>query len=426
MEKSGLLISYYFPPVGGGGVQRTAKFVKYLHCFGWNPVVLTVQRNVYEKTGRVIDETLLVDIPEEVRIIRTKSLDLLRVSKSVKRVGRRDWKSVAKMLINRIGGIFVNPDAQMLWIPIAVLAGLRAIREYGVRIIYSTANPWSSHIVGLILKRITGLPWIADYRDAWNLNPYTKLASSFRRSLQLLMERMVVAGADRIIFTAKGTQSDYEKFFGSGKMATIRNGFDPEDFTRVKPQSIEKFSILYSGSVWSYRKLDYFVHALSQWLKSNPQARSDTVVNFMGIIDEDTISLIERVGLGSVCNTLGYLPHRKSISYLLGSDVLFITLDEGGESVIPGKLYEYMASGSAILALLPLNGIAAKILREEERGDYLVSPRDIQGTMDKIALLYRQYKEGNLPKYPPVKNLASYTRKEATRQLNDIMCELIE
>lgn len=142
-------------------------------------------------------------------------------------------------------------------------------------------------------------------------------------------------------------------------------------------------------------------------------------------MDSETRTIIEKENLKDVSNLLGYRKHKDSIAYLLGASVLFITLDENGETVVPGKLYEYLASGRPILACLPPLGIAANILRKEGRGNYIVSPRDIVATEDKLLLLYSNYKEGCLPSYR-VDNLQEYTRKKAIEKLcrifNDLRC----
>lgn len=143
----------------------------------------------------------------------------------------------------------------MLWIPIAVRVGLKLIRKHRIHVIYSTANPWSDHIIGALLSKISGLPRVADYRDAWNLNPWEKYTSVIRRKTQMFLETKVIQNAQRVIFTTDGTKLDYKRAFGNGKFNTIRNAFDPEDFDSAKPIKTSKFTIQYTGSTRYYRKL---------------------------------------------------------------------------------------------------------------------------------------------------------------------------
>ena len=419
-----LIIAYYFPPVGGGGVQRTTKFVKYLRHFAWEPVVLTVKEEIHKKANRVIDKTLLRDIPKKMNISRTNCIDLGRMSVSI-RTSKSSSSNVLSIrsLVKQIGGFFINPDAQMLWIPIAVRVGLKLIRKHRIQVIYSTANPWSDHIIGALLSKISGLPWVADYRDAWNLNPWEKYTSAIRRKIQMFLETKVIQTAQRVIFTTDGTRLDYKKVFGNGKFTTIRNAFDPEDFTFIKPIKTSKFTILYSGSTWYYRKLSYFLHGVSNWTKKHPNARQHIVINFLGKLDSETRAIIEQENLEDVSNLLGYRKHKESIAYLLGASVLFITLDENGETVVPGKLYEYLASGKPILACLPPLGTAADILRKEGRGSYIIGPRDIVAIEEKLLLLYNNYRKHCLPSYH-VDNLQEYTRKKATEKLCKIFNDL--
>lgn len=426
MAKRVLIIAYYFPPVGGGGVQRTAKFVKYLPEFGWKPVVLTVKEEVYKRTNRSIDVTLLEDIPKEVYVSRTNSIDLGSISSTVK---AKTKSSVAKLsfksLLNEIGGLLINPDAQMFWIPVAVRKGLKLINEKKIDVIFSTANPWSDHIVGLILRRITGLPWIADYRDAWNLNPCTTHTSRIRKNIQFLLEKKVIKSANRIIFTSDGTKDDYKRVFGNSKFVTIRNAFDPDDFLLAKPKKFPKFTFLYAGNIPGYfKRPSSFIYVLSNLLKKYPHVRQEIMINFLGKKDEKIKSIAEENNLLDIINFLGYKSHKESIAFQLGADVLFLTLDDDiGETAIPGKLFEYLASGKPILALIPPSGKTADILRKEGRGEYIVSPRDVESIENRIMALHTKYKNGCLPIYP-VENLQAYTRKNATKKLSRLLVDL--
>lgn len=418
MAKKVLIIAYYFPPVGGGGVQRTLKFVKYLPDIGWQPIILTVHEKVYRKTNRVLDKTLLKDIPEEVRVVRTDPIDLGKISKMIKApIESNSSKPSIKSLINKIAGLVIVPDSQMPWIPIAANEGMRLIKKHKIEVIYSTVNPWSDHIIGAVIKRLTGLPWVADYRDAWNLNPYLVHSSKARKEIQLFLEKQVIKLADKVIFTTEGTKKDYNRMFGNGKFVTIQNGFDTDDFISIKPKKFLKFTILYSGSIWPYRRPYYFISAISSWIKKYPEIRKDIMINFLGILDEETKSFIRKKNLEDIVSLTGYLSHKESISLLLGADVLLLTINGGGESILTGKIFEYLASGKPILALIPPLGVAADLLIKEGRGEFIVEPRDVESIENKIMSLYIKYKNGCLPIYP-IDNLEVYTRREATKKLS--------
>ncbi|MCK4576136.1 glycosyltransferase [candidate division WOR-3 bacterium] len=424
MTKKVLIIAYYFPPVGEGGVQRTAKFVKYLPELEWEPVVLTVKERIYRKTNRVIDVSLLKEIPKSVHVIRTKCIDLANISKRVKADSVSNSSNVSlKMLMNKIGGLLINPDAQMFWIPIATTVGLKLINQHKIDIIYSTGNPWSDHIIGAILNIVTRLPWVVDYRDPWNLNPYLTHSSKIRENLQLFLEASVIKHANKVIFTTERTKKDYERVFGDGKFVIIRNSFDPLDFESVKPKRFQKFTIVYSGSMQHYRGPYYFISGLWNWLKRCPQARQELQINILGKINEEAKTLIDKLGLQDVMNLIGYVSHKESIAYLLGADVLLSIVDVGGETIIPGKIFEYFASGKPILALIPPSGSAACILRKEGREKYIVSPRDVESIEDRLNSLYSKYKKGCLPIYP-VDNLQLYTRKRACENLSELFNNL--
>ncbi len=424
MKQKVLIIAYYFPPMGGGGVQRTTKFVKYLPELGWEPVVLTVREKIYRKTNRILDVTLFKDIPNDVRVIRTDCIDLTNTSKTVKAdIESGSPKLSIKSLINKIGGLVINPDSQMPWIPFAVTEGIKLIKKHKIDVIYSTANPWSDHIIGAILKKITGLPWVADYRDAWNLNPYLVHASRIRKNIQLFLETKVIEYAHQVIFATEEMKKDYIRVFGDCKFETIRNGFDPDDFKSVRPKKFSKFTILYSGNIWSFTRPSFFILAISNWLKRYPQARREIIVKFLGRIDVATKSLIDKERLEDVMHLEGHSTHAESIALLLGASVLLLTIDEGGESILTGKIFEYLAAGKPILALVPPSGMAADLLKNEGREEYIVSPKDVASIEDKIMSLYTKYKNRCLPIYP-VDNLQAYTRRKATEKLSKLLNSL--
>jgi len=419
--KKVLIIAYYFPPMGGGGVQRTAKFVKYLPVFGWEPVVLTVREEIYKKTKRIVDPTLLNDLPSNICIVRTNSIDLGRISSELKPQKEvKTFQKSIKSLINKIGGLFINPDAQMLWIPIAVKEGLKLIKRFSIDVIYSTGNPWSDHIAGFILKKITGLPWIADFRDPWNLNQYIVQSSRMRKKIQIVLETKVVNCADRVIFTTEKTMEHYKKEFKDSKFVTIRNAFDPSDFVSIQPKKFPKFSLLYAGNMQSYRGPCNFIKALTECFKEYPQAKQEIMVNILGQINTEAKRLIEKNGLQDSVNLIGHVSHNENIAYLLGADVLLSIVNHGGELIIPGKIFEYLASGKPVLALIPGSGSAAEILKKEGRGEYIVDPRNVIEIKSQIMNLYTLYKTDSLPRYP-TDNLQAYTRKEATAKLSKLL-----
>jgi glycosyltransferase involved in cell wall biosynthesis len=147
------------------------------------------------------------------------------------------------------------------------------------------------------------------------------------------------------------------------------------------------------------------------------------MIIFLGAVDEETRSLAEKEGLKDIVDFKGYMKHKESISFLLGAHVLLLTIDEGGESIITGKVFEYLASGKPILALVPPSGMAADILRKERRGEYIVNPRDVELIKERLTSLYARYKKGCLPTYP-VNNLNAYTRKEASEKLSRLLNDI--
>ncbi|MCK4235210.1 MAG: glycosyltransferase [Spirochaetales bacterium] len=425
MEKKVLIITYYFPPVGGGGVQRTAKFVKYLPEFGWNPFILTVKEEVCQRTKRPIDRTLLDDIPENIYIKRTNSKDLLQYKGGItSEWGGKGQAYTYKRFLKRIAELLINPDSQMPWIPIAVMSGFKMILKNKIDVIYSTGNPWSNHIVGAILKKLTNRPWVADFRDPWTLNPFQKYSSKFRYEIHCILEKKVFEIANKIIFTSQQTADDYRKIYRTNKFAIITNGFDEEDFKTSQVPKCQGLNILYSGNIIAnFKSSSMFIYALSKFLEKNSKSKKDIKVNFLGSVDARFKSLFEKGNFAGVINALGYKSHRESISMILSADVLLLMRNELGRMIIPGKLFEYMASGKPILALIPINGSAAIVLKNEGRDDFIVNPNDLQGIEKKIELIYWKYKQKLFQSYR-TDNLDRYTRKNLAGDLSAVLDEI--
>jgi len=425
--KKVLIVSYYFPPVGGGGVQRTSKFVKYLPIYGWRPFVLTAKEEVYHKTNRPMDKTLLDDIPKDIKIYRTRSFDLLAYSKGKAKKGWRSEKRAQHGGIwRKILGIIVNPDAQMFWIPTAAAKGLRLIIKEKIDAVYSTGNPWTNLIVGVILKKIARRPLIADFRDPWTLNPFCTYSTKFRYAIQRNLEKRTFESADKVIFTSNRTLEDYRKVFNVNKYVTITNGFDEDDFATVRRSYNRRCNFLYAGNILAdFKSPVYFIRAVSKFLQGYPEARKEITINFLGKIDIGFKKFVQQKNLEDVIEILGYRSHRESVVAVVNAHILLLIRGKEGKMIIPGKLFEYFASGKPILALIPSDGSAADLLREEDRDEFIVDPEDMDGIAKKIEVLFRLYKKRKLPSYH-VNNLNRYTRKKLTERFVGVLNEVVK
>ena len=261
-----LFLAYMFPPLGGGGVQRSLKFVKYLPANGWNPVVLSVRPISYY----VYDPQLLAEVPASVEVVRSHSLDPLRLSALVFRDGKRgalrertqhavfSEDSRIVRLYRALRRIAFFPDAQLGWIPFAFERGLRIIKTTRVRVIYSPAAPYSSAVTAYLLSKVTGLPYVIDFRDGWTDDAYHAPPTSLHRRAHRSLERLVVTNASAICVYGNWLGEKLAKRYPKVKnrITEITNGFDPSDFEEVDvaPKKSRRVRLVYSGSLYAHHR----------------------------------------------------------------------------------------------------------------------------------------------------------------------------
>lgn len=371
-----LFIAYAFPPCGGAGVQRSAKFVRYLPDFGWLPTVLTVDPSCYG----VRDGSHTHEAPASVEVIRTRHFDpVVRFARSarelngsaangngsssrvslgrgVRRIARSAWVALDRSLL--------VPDPAVLWYPRAMAAGRKAAEQTKFDLVYSTGEPYSSYFVARTLSRQLGVPFVMDMRDPWTVESYRSVKpSAARRLLEREQERYLLAECAACIFAFRHSGL-YDEAYPqwADKFHYIPNGYDTADFVGVEPKRFKKFTVLHNGTFLpGYRTPETFLRALRRLLTEEPDLASRIEVLFVGKKGEE-IGLIRELGLVPVVRQIGYVPHRESVAYLKGADLLLL-VGGGNRSEETGKVYEYMAAGKPILALVRADGAAAGVLR---------------------------------------------------------------
>ena len=371
-----LVIAYYFPPRGGGGVQRITKFVRYLPEFGWMPTVLTVATSFYGR--RKIDLSHVDEFPAAVEIIRTPRTDLpiksgrlMSVVDLIKPnlahlVGPMRWMRRLRFFARRERATSdrFHPKGVTLWCLRAVAAGCRAHRRRHFELILATGEPYSDFLIAWILSRLTRVPFVLDMRDPWTLDPYEEAPSPrLRQLIHRRIERWMLSTCSACIFANRSIDlyaSTFPKW--KQKFYYIPNGYDSADFEDVKAKEFDKFTIVHNGTFLpGYRTADTFLLALRDLLDSSPDLRQRIQALFVGTIGQEE-KLVRDLSLGAIVQQLGYLPHRSSIEYVKGADLLLLV---GGRHrwEETAKVYEYLASGKPILAFLQPDGAAAEILR---------------------------------------------------------------
>lgn len=425
--KKVLIITYYWPPAGGPGVQRVLKFAKYLPEFGWQPVILTVENGEYP----AIDESLLNEIPNDIKVYKTKTLEPFFFYKKL--TGSNEnipthvlSKSKGEKLTQKLtrwirANVFI-PDARIGWKPYLVNEGKKIIKNEKPDLIFSSSPPHSLQIGAKKLVEKSGLKWVADFRDPWTDGFWQKELPRTNYALKkdLQYEKEVLSSAD---FVTTVSESIIQLFQNKIKnnYSAIPNGYDEIDFSGVIKTKPGKFRITYTGSLRLSQIPYKFFEALKD-IKEN-QLAEKIKITFVGTMHPDAIELINKLGLNDFINIVNYMPHQDVINYTVNSEMLLLSIPntKNNEGILTGKLFEYIGSKNFILGFGPQEGDAAKIINELKCGvmlDYSDDPKDL------ILTRYKEWSEGK-DISSSLLNIEMYTRKNLTKKLVDIFESLI-
>jgi glycosyltransferase involved in cell wall biosynthesis len=376
VERRALVLAYFFPPLGGGGVQRVLKFVKYLPEFGIRPTVITTRSRAYA----VKDPTLAADIPAGVTVDRAPELPLQRL------------RLLAGGLFERLRmpgltGFVPWPDEYAGWIPGALVATLRQIRRERPDVIFSSYAPASVHLVAFLASRLSGVPWVADFRDEWTQNAESRQGPRILRALNESLERAVLRHASAVTVVA-----DYFRFAGQidGPRVLIPNGVDPDDISASQDTQPEttRFRLLFAGALYGGRDCSPLLRALRKLVRDgalDPQQVEFRVVGNVwvpGGLELDQIDVSET----------GYLRHAEAVDEMRKGHALVICLPEGSNAAT-GKLWEYLAVERPVLVIGPSTSVAAQVVHELEAG-LAVEPTDDRAVEDAVLEMFRRWENG--------------------------------
>jgi glycosyltransferase involved in cell wall biosynthesis len=415
--KRALLLAYNFPPMGGGGVQRSAKFAKYLPEFGWEPVVVAAADPLYWAR----DDTLLSDIPPGT-IVRRLSPSRPHLLYSL--VAAITSDAVSQDVLSNI----IIPDDRVFWALKAALAARTIIKQRAINLIYTTSPPHSAHLAGLILKRVTGLPWVADFRDPWTGDFRYDPPTRWVRKVHTYCERKILEGADRVICITESARHSYIADFGIDpkRLVTIYNGFDASDFSidhNRHDASSSRIVITHSGSFYGTYFPDTFIRALAEVLSNNADLRKRVTVRFVGVMEKGMEERIRRV-LPDHSMFSGYVSHSEAVKAVMESDInlLALPVEEKVSYAVSGKLFEYLAAGRPILAIVP-RGEAARIIESAQAG-MVLSHSGVHELSDALsrAIPMLAGEKGGLPDRGTVDR---FERRRLTGQLARVFNEVI-
>lgn len=420
-----LIITYYWPPAGGPGVQRWLKFVKYLPDFGVQPIVYIPENPTYPIT----DEGLLKEVSDKAIILKNKIFEPYQLAsifskKQTQKISSgiipaaKKQSFLEKLLLWVRGNLFI-PDARKYWVNPSVAYLKNYIQENNIDTIVTSGPPHSLHLIGLKLKEQLNIKWLADFRDPWTTIGYHKALklSTYANKKHKLLESKVLNTADTIIVTSKTTKTEFQ-LITSKPIEVITNGYDIENIPRQTMD--EKFTISHIGSFLSNRNPKIFWEVLQELVSENEAFAAQFQLKLIGKVSQEILYSISQYQLDAYSNNLGYVSHLVAIEHQRKSQVvLLIEIDsEETKSIIPGKLFEYMVSERPIIAIGPKDSDFSEIITSTNTGEFFnYSEKD---RLKKTILSYFElFLENKLQVYPI--GLEQYSRKSLTEKLVKIL-----
>ena len=422
-----LVITYYWPPAGGPGVQRWLKFVTYFKEFGIDPIVFIPDNPHYPIT----DESIGSELPEGIQIIRfpikepygfANLISKKKITQVSSGIITKRKQSVLEKVLLWIRGNFFIPDARIGWVKPSINFLRNFITDHHVEAIITSGPPHSLHLIGKSLKEETGIKWVADFRDPWTTIHYHKSLRLTKRAQKkhIALESEVLTKADHVVVTSATTKKQFQKITQT-PIEVITNGYDSNDNFKLNLDI--KFTLSHIGSLLSNRNPIILWEALSELCSENPEFSKDLLIQLAGSVSDAILISIQKYGLMDQCVTLGYLSHQKAIQLQYNSQVLLLiemNLPET-KAIIPGKLFEYLAAKRPILAIGPVDSDVEKIIEETNSGSYF-GYSEKEKLKKQISLFYSEYREGHLTLNS--KGLSKFSRKTLTSKMSDLIKSL--
>lgn len=426
-QKKLLIITYYWPPAGGPGVQRWLKFVKYLPDFNVQPIVYIPENPTYP----IVDEGLMSEVSDNAIILKNKIFEPYQLAgflskKETKKISSgiipaaKKQSFVEKMMLWVRGNLFI-PDARKFWVNPSVQYLKKYIQENNIDTIVTSGPPHSLHLIGLKLKQELGVKWFADFRDPWTTIGYHKALklSSYADKKHKALEHQVLNTADTIIVTSKTTKTEFQAITNK-PIEVITNGYDVEN---VPKQTLdEKFTLAHIGSFLSDRNPKILWESLQELISENELFKTHFQLKLIGKVSQEILDSISEYKLDSYLNNLGYVSHSEAIKHQKASQVLvLIEIDsEETKSIIPGKLFEYMVSERPIIAIGPKDSDFAEIITSTNTGTFFTY-NEKERLKKTILSNFELYLDKKLQVYPI--GLQQYSRKSLTEKLAKLITQ---
>ena len=434
-----LIISYYWPPTGGSGVQRWVKFAKYLPALGWQPVIYTPEN----PEQLAVDASLEAEVPTEAEIIRRRIVEPYEMYKKLLRKSGHSKEAVEVNPVNAqnksflqkvamwIRGNFFRPDPRCLWIRPSVRFLKKYLKEHPVDLIVSTGPPQSIHMIGRKLARETGLPWIADFRDPWTKIFYFKHLSMTCATERWhhKMEKKVLDDATAVVAVSPLVQQDFQAMTQT-PVELITNGFDECDFHQEPfkmaeggPQQL--FTITHTGLFAADGNPTVLWEVLAEKCRTCEEFRKSLRINLIGKTDEQIVKAAHDAGLGDNVYDLGYQHHARAVDEQRKASLLILPLRKEPEykAVLPGKLFEYLASYRPILGIGQPDGAMSMILDSTKTG-VVFDWEDKVAIAKYIDECWEKHLEGSLR--VEGSDISQFTRRNLTRRMAQLFDKLTD
>lgn len=418
-----LIISYYWPPSGGAGVQRWVKFARYLQLFGFDPVVLSVDPEYASYPLR--DQSLNAEV-SNIRIIRTKSLEpyamysRLMGKKEIPYAGfsNEDHPGFFQKFSRFVRGNFFIPDSRKGWNRYAVRAASKIIKDENIEMVVTTSPPHSSQLIGLTLKKKFGVRWIADLRDPWTDIYYYPLMyhTWWAKAIDRKLEKQVLMNADELIVVSNRIKALFGKKTGNqSKIHVIPNGYDEADFNKVSRSPKDRFVVSYTGTIAENYGIDTVLKVMARLI--HEKGFRHLQLNFVGKVASKYQTMIHQLHLDEFTRFTNHVSHQEAINVMLSSSLLLLAIPKvkDNEGILTGKLFEYLASSKKILAVGPVDGDAAAIIEECNAGKCFNYDDEhaIEGFMQQQLALWASNPDLDRPSG----RCQQYSRKNLTRRV---------
>lgn len=418
--KKVLIITYYWPPAGGPGVQRWLKFVKYLRDFDIEPVVYIPENPHYPLN----DSSFLKEIPKDITIYKHRIFEPYRLaslfsSKKTKRISSgviqtKNQSFLEKLMLWVRGNLFI-PDARKYWVRPSVELLYEVLKKEEIQTVITTGPPHSVHLIGHYLKEFKKVKWIADFRDPWTSIGYHKKLklTTLAKNRHKELERLVLTHADKIVVTSLTTKKEFQQIT-TQPIQVITNGFDS-----VRPEDVrldDKFTLSHIGSMLSGRNPRNLWKVLAELVKENTDFKTALELQFIGVVSQEVLLWLEEFGLAEFTEVVGYVAHDEAITYQQKSQVLLLVEIDSEETkgIIPGKLFEYMAAERPIIGIGPQNWEVGEIVSATKTGAIFEHTAHFQ-LKNVLLNWFEQYQNQALQ--VSSNNTNQYSRRELTRKL---------